>query len=114
MRTSLDLAVDPSDLGTSAGNLWRKAISAQSKAQSLKRAKKANRGPLRFQSSDGLEILVGRNNRQNEYVTFRAASPDDIWLHVKDMPGSHVIIRTLGAEPPENTLQGGRPVSRLL
>ena len=49
--------------------------------------------PLRLQSSDGLTILVGRNNRQNDYLTLRLAAPDDIWLHVKDAPGAHVVLR---------------------
>jgi len=41
----------------------------------------------------GLQILVGRNNRQNDYLTLKLAMPDDLWLHVKDIPGSHVIVR---------------------
>ena len=49
--------------------------------------------PLRLQSSDGLTILVGRNNRQNDYLTLRLAAPEDIWLHVKDAPGAHVVLR---------------------
>lgn len=49
--------------------------------------------PLEFTSSDGLTILVGRNNRQNDRLTLRTAQPEDVWLHVKDIPGSHVIIR---------------------
>ncbi len=61
--------------------------------------------PLRFKSADGLEILVGRNNRQNDYITMKMARPDDIWLHVKDIPGSHVIIRSEQAgEVPGSTL----------
>lgn len=105
VRTSLDLAVDPSDLEDIRRELVEEGYIRPVKDPKPKESKESKPRPLRFQSSDGLEILVGRNNRQNEYVTFRAASPDDIWLHVKDMPGSHVIIRTLGAEPPENTLQ---------
>lgn len=61
--------------------------------------------PLEFTSSNGLTILVGRNNRQNDRLTLRTAQPEDIWLHVKDMPGSHVIIRCSHlAEVPEQTL----------
>lgn len=57
-----------------------------------------------FVSGDGYEILAGRNNLQNEELTLRLANRQDIWLHAKDMPGSHVIIRTGGAAPPEATL----------
>lgn len=60
--------------------------------------------PLRYHSSDGYEILVGRNNRQNDLLTFKSAKATDIWLHVKDIPGSHVIIRTNGESPMEKTL----------
>ncbi len=49
--------------------------------------------PHRFLSSDGHEIYVGRNNTQNDQLTMRFARADDIWLHTKDIPGSHVIIR---------------------
>lgn len=48
--------------------------------------------PLSFLSSDGYVILVGKNNRQNDFLTMRAA-PDDLWLHTKDIPGSHVVVR---------------------
>lgn len=58
----------------------------------------------RFVSTDGFEILVGKNNKQNDQLTLKVASNKDIWLHTKIIPGSHVIIRTEGAEPPESTL----------
>ncbi|MBD8068358.1 NFACT family protein [Bacillus sp. PS06] len=48
----------------------------------------------KYTSSDGTEILVGKNNKQNEFLTNKLASRDDIWLHTKDIPGSHVVIRS--------------------
>ncbi len=60
--------------------------------------------PLRFRAEDGSEILVGKNNSQNDRLTFRIAAPDDLWLHTKDIPGSHVILRTNGQPPGEETL----------
>ena len=48
----------------------------------------------KYTSSDGTEILVGKNNKQNEYLTNRLAHSSDTWLHTKDIPGSHVVIRT--------------------
>lgn len=62
-------------------------------------------GPMRFRSSDGLVILVGRNNRQNDQLTLRQAARNDLWLHVKDMPGSHVIVCAEGAEIPDRTVE---------
>ncbi|MDO4530669.1 MAG: NFACT RNA binding domain-containing protein [Bacillota bacterium] len=62
--------------------------------------------PLRYISSDGYEILVGKSNLQNDELTLRTADPTDLWLHTKDIPGSHVIIRTGGkAELPEATME---------
>lgn len=48
--------------------------------------------PYHYVSSDGFDIFVGKNNRQNDLLTFKKSRKDDLWLHVKDMPGSHVII----------------------
>ncbi len=47
-----------------------------------------------FTSTDGTEIYVGKNNLQNEYLTNRLANSNDTWLHTKDIPGSHVVIRS--------------------
>lgn len=48
---------------------------------------------LKYLSSDGYEILVGKNNRQNDEITFKLSSKNDLWLHVKDIPGSHTILK---------------------
>lgn len=58
--------------------------------------------PEKFMATDGTTILVGKNNKQNEYLTMKLAHRDDMWLHTKDIPGSHVIIRS--SEPSEETL----------
>ncbi|MBO8159407.1 NFACT RNA binding domain-containing protein [Thermosyntropha sp.] len=54
---------------------------------------KTKSSPRRFISSDGLEILVGRNNRQNDILTLKQADKNDLWLHTKDIPGTHVIVK---------------------
>ncbi|MGM9986577.1 MAG: NFACT family protein [Bacillaceae bacterium] len=56
-----------------------------------------------YLSTDGTTIIVGKNNKQNDYLTNKLASRDDIWLHTKDIPGSHVVIRS--TEPSETTLR---------
>ena len=61
--------------------------------------------PYRFRSSDGFEILVGKNNLQNDRLTMRIAENADIFMHAKKMPGSHVIIRTGGKEVPDRTYE---------
>ncbi|MGE5674318.1 MAG: NFACT family protein, partial [Mycobacterium leprae] len=61
--------------------------------------------PLTVRSTDGLEIWIGRNNKQNDYLTLKLAAPHDIWLHTKEIPGSHVILRVpTGQEVPERAL----------
>lgn len=60
--------------------------------------KKEEPRPLKLSSTEGFTILIGKNNRQNDYVTFRLASADDIWLHARGVPGAHVIIKTGGRE----------------
>jgi len=52
--------------------------------------------PLEARTTGGARVLIGRNNRQNERLTLRTARPDDIWLHVKDLPGAHVILQPQG------------------
>lgn len=60
--------------------------------------------PYQFISSDGFKIFVGKNNKQNDYLTLKLAQNHDIWLHTKTIPGSHVIIKTEGKQVPETTL----------
>ena len=60
--------------------------------------------PLKYQSTDGFAIYVGRNNRQNDELTFKTARKDDLWLHAQKIPGSHVIIACAGAPVPDDTI----------
>lgn len=68
-----------------------------------KHSKKADY--LEFTSSDGQSIYVGRNNRQNQELTLKFARKNDYWFHVKNGPGSHVILKTEGTEPSEDVLR---------
>ncbi|MGC9335031.1 MAG: Rqc2 family fibronectin-binding protein, partial [Anaerolineae bacterium] len=61
--------------------------------------------PLSLASPDGLTILVGRNSRQNDEVTFRRAGGDDWWFHARGVPGAHVIVRAGGDRLPERTIR---------
>ena len=69
-----------------------------------KRMKISKLSPQRFESTDGFPIYVGRNNRQNDELTFRLARKDDIWCHASKVHGSHVIISCGGKKPPDNTV----------
>ncbi|ASN05823.1 Rqc2 family fibronectin-binding protein [Virgibacillus necropolis] len=75
------------------------------KKQRTKQKKKNKKGlpkPDAYQATDRTQILVGKNNKQNEYVTTKLAHRDHIWLHTKDIPGSHVVIQD--KSPSEETL----------
>ncbi len=61
--------------------------------------------PLAFLSDDGFPILVGRNNRQNDQLTLRTAKGSDLWLHTKNIPGSHVIVCAEGQPVPDRTVE---------
>ncbi len=69
-----------------------------------KRIKQGKLPPMRFVSTDGYEIYVGRNNRQNEELTFKSARRDDLWLHAQKVHGSHVIVSCQGTTPPDDTV----------
>ncbi len=69
-----------------------------------KKMKQGKVPPMRFESTDGYPIYVGRNNKQNEELTFRLARKDDIWCHASKVHGSHVIISCGGTTPPDDTI----------
>ncbi|NLD48557.1 MAG: fibronectin/fibrinogen-binding protein, partial [Clostridiaceae bacterium] len=60
--------------------------------------------PYLYKSSDGLDIYVGKNNLQNDALTLKFASSNDMWLHTKNIPGSHVIIKKIKGDIPDKTL----------
>jgi predicted ribosome quality control (RQC) complex YloA/Tae2 family protein len=61
--------------------------------------------PYHYLSADGFNIYVGKNNKQNDYLTLKLSSKEDIWMHVQNMPGSHVIIGKGGKDIPDSTLE---------
>ncbi len=73
------------------------------KGQPLKKAVKSK--PLHYISSDGFDIYVGKNNYQNDYISFKLAENNDWWFHAKKIPGSHVIVKSNGKEIPDRTFE---------
>ena len=69
-----------------------------------KKDSKLTTKPNEFISSDGFKILVGKNNKQNDHLTLKIADNNDIWLHTKNIPGSHVIIKTEGKSVSDETI----------
>lgn len=78
---------------------------AASSAKASRQAEKLVQGRVsRHRTPEGLEVLVGTSGRGNETVTFKLASGDDLWLHARGAPGAHVILRTAGRAPSEDSL----------
>lgn len=99
----LEEAQSPDELAELREELYAQGyLSHRPKRQKEKRGKI---NPLSFTSSDGFTIFVGKNNIQNDYITFKLSRSNDIWLHTKNIPGSHTLIRRGNAdEIPERTL----------
>lgn len=74
------------------------------RAAKLKGKPPKSHPPLEFKSPEGFTILVGRNNKQNDMLTTKLAEKSDIWLHTKNITGSHVIIRANGQTVPDDTI----------
>lgn len=99
---SLDLSEDDDDLLQVKNELIQYGyIKKRSSVKDIKIKSK----PLHFISSDGFDIFVGKNNYQNEEITFKKAVSDDWWFHAKGVPGSHVIIKCEGREPTDKTFE---------
>ncbi|MDW0115790.1 NFACT RNA binding domain-containing protein [Sporosarcina thermotolerans] len=77
--------------------------------KSKKKQKPKKPSPEAYVSSSGIPISVGKNNKQNDYLTFKIAARDHVWLHTKDIPGSHVVIHA--ANPDEETIQEAATLS---
>lgn len=91
-------AEDPADLSEIAWQLEKQGLLREPRKK--KTAPPPESKPRAFTSPAGFEILVGKNDRQNDIVTMRIAEKTDIWFHAKNIPGSHVLLRTRG-EPLE-------------
>ncbi len=104
ISASLDIAQNESDLSqirdelAEFGFIHRTAPKKGAKMQ-------AKSKPLHYRSSDGYDIYIGKNNYQNDELTFKMASGNDWWFHAKKMPGSHVIVKTPDGELPDRTFE---------
>ena len=104
IATSLSLSEDEKDLALIKEELIDYGYIKSRGNQRTKRQKKSK--PLHFLSSDGFHMYVGKNNYQNDELTFKFANGGDWWFHAKQMPGSHVIVRKEQAETlPDATFE---------
>lgn len=102
ISTSLDIAVSEEDLTqikeelTQFGYIKKKHTGKKEKIKSK---------PFHYLSSDGFHIYIGKNNFQNDELTFKFASGSDWWFHAKGIPGSHVVVKTNGEELPDRAFE---------
>ncbi len=102
ISNALDIALTEDDLAQIKEELIG---SGYIKRKYTKKKVKINSRPLHYISSDGFHIYVGKNNLQNDELTFQMATGDDWWFHAKGIPGSHVIVKTEGEELPDRTFE---------
>lgn len=101
--TSIDNAEEITELSEIRSELVSSGYITDKQAKKIKSAPLS--APLRYEI-DGFEVYAGKNNRQNEQVTFKIGRAEDIWLHAKDMPGSHTVIKTNRGEPvPDKVIE---------
>ena len=99
VQAFLDSAATEQDISDIRDELYSAGYASRMKG--YKPMKQSRSKPLSFKTSGGFTLYVGKNNVQNDRLTMKEAAKDDIWFHVKDMPGSHVVLVTDGIEPSE-------------
>lgn len=106
--TPVKAEVQAAGLLRGASQTRRNAAQKARKGRKQAKAKPVPPGggmPLHVPGRDGFVMLIGKNSRQNEEVTFHQATANDIWLHARGVPGAHVIIKAAGREVPRSTLE---------
>lgn len=103
ISTSLDMALKEEDLTEIKEELMQTGYIKRHTGNQKKT--KITSKPYHYISSDGYDIYVGKNNLQNDYLTFQLAAGNDWWFHAKGAPGSHVVVKTNGEELPDNTFE---------
>jgi len=110
-NTNINTHPGKSKNGSSSSRALRAAGKAAAK-RSKNGSSKSAKSPVgasadnfrRYETSDGITILCGRNNIQNDLLTMKTAAPEDLWFHVQKMPGTHVVLRSGRTEPSEESI----------
>lgn len=105
VSTALDLAQTEGDLAQIKEELIQAGYMKRHTGGKNTKKQKLTSQPLHYISSDGYDMYVGKNNLQNEELTFKFAGGGDWWFHAKGIPGSHVIVKTKGDELPDRTFE---------
>ena len=102
ISNALDIALNEADLAQIKEELMQ---SGYIRRKHTKKKVKLTSKPMHYISSDGYDMYVGKNNLQNEELTFSFANGNDWWFHAKGAPGSHVIVKSGGDELPDRTFE---------
>lgn len=105
INTSLDIALYEDDLVQIKEELINFGYMKRKSGGKNQKKQKINSKPLHYISSDGFHMYVGKNNLQNEELTFKFATGNDWWFHAKGIPGSHVIVKSENTELPDATFE---------
>lgn len=105
IQTALDMALTEEDLAPVREELVEYGYIRRKSGRNSGKKPKLSSRPYHYLSSDGFDIYVGKNNFQNDELTFQFASGNDWWFHAKGVPGSHVILKSEGRELPDRTFE---------
>ena len=104
ISNSLEIATNEDDLNQIKEELIESGYMKRRVTKSKKKDKVKSK-PFHYKSSDGYDIYIGKNNLQNDYITFELATGNDWWFHAKGAPGSHVILKSQGKEVPDRAFE---------
>lgn len=105
IQTALDMALTEEDLAPVREELVEYGYIRRKTGKGGGKKPKLSSKPYHYRSSDGFDIYVGKNNFQNDELTFQFASGNDWWFHAKGVPGSHVILKSEGRELPDRAFE---------
>ena len=100
---NIDLAESPDEIDDIYEELEKEGY-LKKKKKKIKKKKDSEENYIKIKTEDGFDIFVGKNNRQNDYLTHKKAKKNDLWFHVKDAPGSHVILKNDNRDFTNNSL----------
>ena len=102
---SLSLAQNERDLNEIRAELADQGYARRQKNTKKNQKAPAVSAPLKFTTSEGFTVYVGRNNRQNDKLTMKDSNNNDIWFHTKNIPGSHTVLVTDGKQPTDKAME---------
>ncbi len=100
---NIDLAESPNEIDDIYEELEKEGY-LKKKKKKIKKKKDSDENYIKIKTEEGFDIFVGKNNKQNDYLTHKKAKKNDLWFHVKDAPGSHVILKNDNRDFTNNAL----------